>query len=311
MILGAGKASTLDMNCRKPQDSVEARLIANEEKLIYGDQDRAAKPSVSYKNILLGVNGANQDIDSSDELDMWNSEDDSEDDMQDNDLETLNPLCPHIPITTEERKNPCRPWKKAIIIKLLGRRIGYRFLYEGAFEGIVEMDPMEPTVEASDPDLDIQMPEEVIKNNNNVECHEDFIENTELLNINSDSARQVSSAKMMKSKSILERFVRPKEGLDKRSAGVLKASSARDFKYQKSKKNNFQWRKSKYLLEKNDILEHNNSLNSHNTGDLGDYMLRNKPPDPGTIMFREAVSGEDVSQSKEPRRRDNVPNGGT
>lgn len=37
--------------------------------------------------------------------------------------------CPSIPITAEERNKLYRSWRKTIIIKLLGRKICYRFLF--------------------------------------------------------------------------------------------------------------------------------------------------------------------------------------
>lgn len=49
--------------------------------------------------------------------------------MQEDDREFLDPLCPNIAVMAEERKNLCKYWRKDIIIKLLGRWVGYRFLY--------------------------------------------------------------------------------------------------------------------------------------------------------------------------------------
>lgn len=82
----------------------------------------------SYKNMLLGLNGAAHEH-SSDESN-WKEDDDfeAEDSFIIEDA-ISDPLCPQVYITTEERFNLCRPWRRAVIIKLLGRKIGYRFHY--------------------------------------------------------------------------------------------------------------------------------------------------------------------------------------
>lgn len=81
---------------------------------------------VSYKNMLMGINGADYN-ESSEDSEMWDDED-SEEESFNEEFKDHDPLCPHINITTEERKL-FKPWRKALIIKLLRRRIGYKFLY--------------------------------------------------------------------------------------------------------------------------------------------------------------------------------------
>lgn len=49
--------------------------------------------------------------------------------MLEDEEDDLDPLCPKIPVSIEERRNLCKPWRRAIIIKLLGRTVGYRYLY--------------------------------------------------------------------------------------------------------------------------------------------------------------------------------------
>lgn len=87
-----------------------------------------ASGPASYKNKLLGINGIENDY-TSDDLEIWENENETEDDMQEENEEEQDPLCPIIPVTFQERKNFCKPWRRALIVKLLGRRIGYRFLY--------------------------------------------------------------------------------------------------------------------------------------------------------------------------------------
>lgn len=101
--------------------------MREEEKTVTPQQNINNKQYISYKSMLLGVNG-DEDDHSSNLEGSESDEEDSGNEMHDNDINLLDPLCPFIPITTEERKNLCRPWKRAIINKLLGRRIGYRTL---------------------------------------------------------------------------------------------------------------------------------------------------------------------------------------
>lgn len=76
----------------------------------------------------MGTNGANND-DNSDDLEMGRDEDELEYIMHEDENKEKDSLCPDIPVTAEERNNLCRHWRKAIIIKLFGRRIGYKFMY--------------------------------------------------------------------------------------------------------------------------------------------------------------------------------------
>lgn len=125
---GKEKDSTVDMECNEIQDVMTSMLNDVEEKIGPTQQGRKITVPTSYKSMLLSINGV-ENNDSSGDMNMWDIEEDSEKEMQEDDRETLDPLCPHVSIMTEERKNLCRPWRKTIIIKLLGRRIGYRFMY--------------------------------------------------------------------------------------------------------------------------------------------------------------------------------------
>lgn len=74
---------------------------------------------------------------SKDEEDSWFLQEDGEDDMETEDAEMHpvttkddqrdNPFCPVVKISKETIKEACRPWKKAIIVKLLGKRLGLQF----------------------------------------------------------------------------------------------------------------------------------------------------------------------------------------
>ncbi|KAJ1381927.1 hypothetical protein SESBI_44715 [Sesbania bispinosa] len=76
---------------------------------------------VSYKDICLG-----EDKDASDEDTSESEEDDQEmeEDKDSSDEETA-----IVKISKEERKEACKPWKNSVIVKLLGRRVGLKFLH--------------------------------------------------------------------------------------------------------------------------------------------------------------------------------------
>lgn len=95
----------------------------------FTQQEKKSKDYTSYKNKhkLLGING-NEATDNSDESDSWRNKEESDSEIQDMEESQINPLCPSVPVTSEERIRLCKPWRKAVIIKLLGRKIGYRFL---------------------------------------------------------------------------------------------------------------------------------------------------------------------------------------
>lgn len=93
-------------------------------------QEGVTHYTASYINTLLGINGSgNYKNNSSGNENQWEDFEDFEDDMLGIEDDNLDPLCPVIPVTSKERRNLCKPWRKAIIIKLLGRTVGYRYLY--------------------------------------------------------------------------------------------------------------------------------------------------------------------------------------
>ncbi|XP_020225311.1 uncharacterized protein LOC109807202 [Cajanus cajan] len=58
-------------------------------------------------------------------------EDDLEKDFQAyEELDNLvgNPLCPSIKVTKDEIRRACQPWKRSVIVKLLGKKIGWTYL---------------------------------------------------------------------------------------------------------------------------------------------------------------------------------------
>lgn len=75
----------------------------------------------------MGFNVSIRD-DEEDDKHSWNEEDFSNDDHEASKRLKNKPYCPYDQISKEERMSLCKTWKKAIIIKLLGKRIGYRLL---------------------------------------------------------------------------------------------------------------------------------------------------------------------------------------
>lgn len=82
--------------------------IHGEEGIKVSSHTNRIKSLVSYKSMLLGVNGVDNNS-SSEEEDKWSDNTDSEDNMEDQENEEMDPLCPSITISTEERENLCKP----------------------------------------------------------------------------------------------------------------------------------------------------------------------------------------------------------
>ncbi|KAJ1439231.1 hypothetical protein SESBI_02602 [Sesbania bispinosa] len=87
---------------------------------------------VSYKDIFIGANeGSEHESDSG--CDSFSSdsgdEDNGDEDQIDEELLSLwDPGCPIVKISKKEKKSICIPWKRTVIIKLLGKRVGYKML---------------------------------------------------------------------------------------------------------------------------------------------------------------------------------------
>lgn len=93
-----------------------------------------------YRDRMMGVNGNGGNKTEEDDH-IWDEEDFSND--EEYRQRKKNVLCPGIDINRERRINLCRPWRKSLIIKVLGKDVGLKFLHEkiqklwkptGAFE---------------------------------------------------------------------------------------------------------------------------------------------------------------------------------
>ncbi|KAJ1425768.1 Ribonuclease H-like superfamily [Sesbania bispinosa] len=91
-----------------------------------------SRKTVSYRDICAGNNGGNEpDGYVESESEYSDSGEDSSDNGNMFDEELLaswDPLCPIVKISREEKKGICIPWKRTVIIKLMGKRIGFRML---------------------------------------------------------------------------------------------------------------------------------------------------------------------------------------
>lgn len=87
---------------------------------------------LSYKDRLLGYNGDGYVFSEEEEDDADNMED-SDDETEEYFGEALKEKqskvdWPIIPLPNEERRQLCSPWKKSLIINVLGKRISFKFL---------------------------------------------------------------------------------------------------------------------------------------------------------------------------------------
>ncbi|XP_061344299.1 uncharacterized protein LOC133290248 [Gastrolobium bilobum] len=86
--------------------------------------------TISYKDKLLHLNGEGyvSEDDEEDWMERQRREEEEEGMEEDLEEEDNDPLCPTYKISKAQHKEDCKKWKKALIIKLLGRRISSRFL---------------------------------------------------------------------------------------------------------------------------------------------------------------------------------------
>ena len=103
----------------------EADLLTRSSKKVkIGDADveKGNKGSNSYIDSLMGNSFVATEVDEN----MHESEYISED--EDDECDEAD--CPIIKLSTEEKKRIRKPWQQTLIIKLMGRRVGYMFLIQ-------------------------------------------------------------------------------------------------------------------------------------------------------------------------------------
>lgn len=89
---------------------------------------------ISYADICIGVNGAGKGGDTSDEEgfleDLMEEEASEEEEGEEKEKgeHEEDHLCPVVKISKEEIKEAQQYWRKALIVKLLGKRVGLRYM---------------------------------------------------------------------------------------------------------------------------------------------------------------------------------------
>lgn len=151
--------------------------------------------------------------------------------------------------------------------------------------------------------VDLDKGEDMNANNN--ESHQEVnINHVSQQNLNGSNKTRVNSH-LLKSKSIMERFVKSKGGGESKSTGALKASSSGTFKSQRLKNPLNQWDKSKSLMVVEDLCRIDKSQNPliKAQGESGTLNFKSRPPDPG-IQSNEGNSSSilEVQLSQDPKR---------
>lgn len=85
---------------------------------------------VSYRDLVVGMNGTRRGMKYAEDEKDWMEDDLSDDEMEEdgNGGFKYKDLGPGVDVRKEERINLCQPWRKSLIIKVLGKEVGYRFL---------------------------------------------------------------------------------------------------------------------------------------------------------------------------------------
>ncbi|KAJ1381518.1 hypothetical protein SESBI_45068 [Sesbania bispinosa] len=109
-------------------------------KVDAGPKSLSTRKVVSYKDVCLGVNRVDHDYQSSEEEEGgWNAHDSNESDMFEADPDEMEERCkwgggragaavPYCPDIKGIEKGVPIPWKRALIVKLLGKSVGVRFM---------------------------------------------------------------------------------------------------------------------------------------------------------------------------------------
>ncbi|KAJ1403340.1 Zinc finger, CCHC-type [Sesbania bispinosa] len=113
----------------------EDLLLRSTKKSMKGDAPfgYSGRKVISYKDVCLGVNGGDDGYESSEkEFYSWEDVDDDvpvdSEEMEIVEEDNFKILCPTVRLTKSERIGACIPWKRAIIVKLLGKSVSLRFL---------------------------------------------------------------------------------------------------------------------------------------------------------------------------------------
>ncbi|XP_061336480.1 uncharacterized protein LOC133283612 [Gastrolobium bilobum] len=114
-----------------PLTSIVRPVLNNMEKnpdITCSQPGSKQKSSISYRDKVIQLNG--QKYSSPEEEDEWSISQREEEEAEDMDeaKEEDDPICPTYRVSKEQHKEDCKQWRKALIIKLLGRKINPKFL---------------------------------------------------------------------------------------------------------------------------------------------------------------------------------------
>ncbi|XP_061350093.1 uncharacterized protein LOC133295303 [Gastrolobium bilobum] len=103
----------------------EADLL---ERSIRRSKEQEGRSVVSYKDSLLHLNGGSSEEKETEVLENLGFEEDEESQfMEECNQSVDDPFCPSYRFEKEIHKESCKPWRMAVIVKLLGKRVGVKF----------------------------------------------------------------------------------------------------------------------------------------------------------------------------------------
>ncbi|XP_061363776.1 uncharacterized protein LOC133307303 [Gastrolobium bilobum] len=120
------------MDDHMAEEDIQVNVTSNGGKKKEESGDSSNRKLVSYKDSLLGFNGGPHVADSDEE--DWVEKLRKEEDEEEGDEVFVtvdgeeDPLCPTYSFPKALHLEGCRPWKQAVIVKLLGKKVGVRFL---------------------------------------------------------------------------------------------------------------------------------------------------------------------------------------
>ncbi|KAF7843938.1 putative ribonuclease H protein At1g65750 family [Senna tora] len=137
MAIDVSRVEETILNCNKEQENginvneiiqeVAENLIQYAAENVMENKKKFHKDKPSYKDRLIGTNGVDVANDYSD--DDFCDEDFSEFEDTDDEVGGIKAeFCPRVKVFPEEKIEWCKPWRKSLIVKLIGKKVGIRFL---------------------------------------------------------------------------------------------------------------------------------------------------------------------------------------
>ena len=146
-----GKETVVDSLSREEEDQLQRSTkkpkVTEVSPMDVATNNSTPRRLLSYAEVCGGVNGgddigfnSDDELLSEDDMSMdeeTSSEEESDEEEEDGrskqkvskeDIILDDILCPTVRLTSEERRSLCKPWRQSLIINLLGKKVGYRFL---------------------------------------------------------------------------------------------------------------------------------------------------------------------------------------